>query len=471
MFSAIRNRIRLRSVRARLTFWYLLTLGACLLGFAAFVFAVRARTLYRELDADLEVTLHQHATALRPQLLALDVAADLKATDTLASTALLVREGRGTIVFRSPAFPAVDWAGERTLAAAARDGDVLASVSDRAGEPVRVATLIVDRLGTTPLAVQLAAPTQRVRRILTQLAATMLLAIGLVLGVASYGSGVTARRALAPVDAIVARVRDIQATKLGERLDIDAGSAELDRLVLTLNDMLDRIDATMRAARRFAADASHELQTPLASMRAIVDACRRRPRETADYESMAAAIVAEIDRCSTLVRDLRLLALAEAGQLVAPVERVDLATVAIECGEIAQALAEEKQIRVETETRDRPIVLGSALHLRRVVLNLVDNAIRYSPCASTVEVEVSCRDGRARLSVRDRGCGIAPADLTHICEPFYRTDRARARDTGGTGLGLTIAEQIVRAHRGDLVVASELGGGSVFTIDLPVAAR
>ena len=200
----------------------------------------------------------------------------------------------------------------------------------------------------------------------------------------------------------------IQAEKPGERLDVHAGSAELDRLVETLNDMLDRIETAMRTARRFAADASHELQTPLAAMRSVVEACARRARGVEDYHAMAADLLVEIDRSSRLVRDLRLLALADGGQVVTAGDRIDLATVVSECSEIARAMAEEKAIGVDARIEQRPIILGSALHLRRVILNLTDNAIRYSPPGASMEIRVAGANGQASVCVSDHGCGIAP---------------------------------------------------------------
>jgi signal transduction histidine kinase len=334
---------------------------------------------------------------------------------------------------------------------------------------VRIATLKFERPGAATLALQLGTPIEPIDHALRQLAGAMLLAIGVVLVAASYGSGVTARRALAPVDEIVARAKHIQAVRLSDRLNVHAGSAELDRLVGTLNDMLDRIEASMRTARRFAADASHELQTPLTAMHGIVEACVRKARSVDDYQLMAAELLTEIERCSTLVRDLRLLALAEAGQVVTAADRVDVSAVTQDCSEIARAIAEEKEIRVNLHVDDRPVIVGSALHLRRVILNLTDNAIRYSPTGSTIEIQVAANEGRASVSVGDHGCGIDATDLPHIFEPFYRADPARARDTGGTGLGLAIADQIVRAHRGAISVTSQPGVGSIFTVSLPLA--
>lgn len=469
MFSAIRSRLTLRSIRARLTFWYLLTLGVTLAGFAVFFWFVRARTLYGEFDAALEIRGHEVVAELRPALLELDPGTGLASHPAALRLPLLVRASRGAVVYRAPAFPLMSLAAERDLAAAAKEPRAsVVAVSDRSHGQVRIVTIPVDRQGTDRLALQLAASIAPVEGTLRQLGGGMALAILLVLGIAAYGSRRTTRYALAPVDVIVARVRAIQSSGLDERLDVRGGSAELDRLISTLNDMLDRIGVSMRSARRFAADASHELQTPLTVMRGVVEARIRLLRESG-HDSLGRDLLSEIERTSALVRDLRLFALAEAGQVVTVPEPVDVATLAEECAEIVRALAEPRQIRVDLRVDGRPVVLGSALHLRRVLLNIASNAITYSPPGSTVRISVACDHDEAVVVVRDEGCGIGADDLPHIFEPFYRADPARARQTGGTGLGLAIADQIARAHGGQIRVASELDHGSVFTVTLPLA--
>jgi len=469
MFSGIRRRLVPSSVRTRLTFWYLLTLAAVLLAFAASVFAIRTQALQREIDADLEVRALRLVSDLRPALLSLDLARALSGSEQAASAALAVRTGPAGLLFRSPRFPELATTGERAMVASARDGGGLITVQDLAGETVRIVTVSLARPGAEPVIMHVAATAPQVRSVLGPFALMMVAAVVIVLGVASYGSHVTARRALAPVDQIVERVKMLQASQLGDRLDVHPDTEELDRLVRMLNEMLDRIHASVRTARRFAADASHELQTPVAAMRAAVESCLRGDDQLEDYRSMAIDLLGSLDRLSALVRDLKTLALADAGIISESREVVDLGGVAMECAEIARALAEERGIDVDTTVTGTVRVVGSATQLRRVILNLAQNAIRYSADGARVAIRVGLDGRRAVVRVEDEGSGIGPDDLPHIFEPFYRADPARARDTGGTGLGLAIADQIVRSWGGDIEVLSVVGHGSTFIVRLPEA--
>jgi signal transduction histidine kinase len=269
---------------------------------------------------------------------------------------------------------------------------------------------------------------------------------------------------------IVGRVRAIQSSRPEERLDVRAGSEELDRLVDTLNRMLDRLETSVHGAQRFAADASHELQTPIAAMRAALEVGLGDELSVTDYRTLAGELVGDLDRLSALVRDLRLLAMADAGHLLDHVEMVDLGAVVQDCCDIVRAIAEPREIVVSLDGIEPVTVKGSTLHLRRALLNIAQNAVRYSPDGSTVHVTVGPVDGEAVVICTDDGCGISQEDLAHIFERFYRADPARARDTGGTGLGLAIADQIVRSHGGRTEVSSVLGEGSTFVVFLPAVA-
>jgi len=459
------------SLRAQLTIWYLLTMGAALCALAGFVYASRAGVVDEQLDAELQSQTRALAAALTPAVLALDVPSALSGLPQAAEAPVIVRDASGDEVFRGRAFPALDWREGARLAEAARDltGRVTLRAAD--GVPARVVTVRIPRPGAPPIVLQVARSTAGARASLRRTAFGLALAVVLVLAGASYGGGFIARRALAPVDQIVGTVREIQASRLHTRVAATTRAAELDRLVTTLNAMLDRLEGSMRSARRFAADASHELQTPLATMRALVESRVRAtpspPGETQD--DLERDLLAEIERLSRLVSDLRLIALAESGQLLNGAERLSLGGLAAECCEIARAVGETREVDVTAELAEAHVV-GSALHLRRAVLNVANNAVRYSPPGATVHIALGRDETRAVLSVRDTGCGIGADDLPHIFDAFYRADPARARHTGGSGLGLTIAREIVLAHGGDIRVQSVPGSGSTFTILLPLVS-
>ncbi|MBI3401571.1 MAG: HAMP domain-containing histidine kinase [Acidobacteria bacterium] len=469
MFSAILKRLTRSSLRARLTFWYLLTLGATLSVFAGGLLLLRARSAFETLDADLQVRAHRLSGDLRQDLFSLNVADALASDPRALAEPISVRASTGVTLYRSPVFPELTWSGEGDAIAAAREKSGERTIQDGQGRSFRMTTLDVPRVGADRLILQVAVAESVVTTPLGELALVLGVTIAFVLTVAGWGSRYTVGRALAPVDSIVARVRDIQAHRLGERLDVRADSDELDRLVATLNAMLDRLETSMSSARRFAADASHELQTPIAAIRGTLDMCLRSGASADEWRGTAVELLDDFDRLSELVRDLRLIALAEGGHLLDERERVPLAELVQDCCETAAAIADEQQVRVTAEALDPVIVSGSSRHLRRVLINLLQNAIRYSPSGASVLVSVGHADRMATLTVSDSGCGIDPADLPHIFEPFYRADPARARNTGGSGLGLAIADQIVRAHGGRIDVNSMPAHGSTFSVFLPLA--
>jgi len=432
-----------QSIRTKLTLWYLLSLAAALALFAALVFSARAQTIDDEADAVLQAHVQRLVRDLRAPLLELDVVDALVEDSHLSREPVTVRERSGTALFRSPAFPVLPGPAETQCASAARAGTDLVTVRDRTGVPYRVATAILE------------------------LALALTIGVLVVLSAASYGGSFIARRALKPVEDIDARVRAIQASSLSDRLDIHTGSVELDGLVATLNAMLDRIETSMRGARRFAADASHELQTPIAAMRMVVDLCGQGGDGGARACAMAADLAADVDRLSALVRDLRLLALADGGHLIDQAEDVDLTLLVHECADIVRAVAEPRRVTVAVDVLSDVVVDGSARHLGRALLNLAQNAVRYSPDGSSIQITVGRLDQEAVVAMVDEGCGIPADDLPHIFERFYRADPARARDTGGSGLGLAIADQIIRSHGGRLEVTSAVGVGSTFLMFLP----
>jgi signal transduction histidine kinase len=465
--SAIRRRWRLRTVPGRLTFWYVGTLAVSLGAFATFVLIVRAGSLRSELDADLASRLASLTADIGPIIDRPGLDDFLRAQPGMSSTALLIRGPDGTMFFRSRGVPALEPEWERAAAIGAANQLPFQTVRDANGRDQRLANRSIVSATGSRFTLQLLAPTAGIDRGIRELAGVQAIGILLILAVARYGSAFTARRALAPIDEIIRRGRDIHGHELGKRLEVEADTIEIERLVMSLNQMLERLEEPVHTARRFAANVSHELQTPITAMRFALEAAQRTDRPAEHYREIAGDLLSELDRLSTLIRDLRLLAVAGAGQLVARQELFDIGEVVQQCCEIGRAIAEDKAIRIEERTESGLMVRGSALHLRRAILNLTDNAVRYSPPDSAVVVDLRFEDGMAVVDVSDRGCGISEDDLSKIFEPFFRADRARARDTGGSGLGLAIADQVARAHGGRISVTSEPNKGSMFRLHVP----
>ena len=463
------KRSSFNTVAGRLTFGHARTLAVSLSAFAFFVLVLRAHSLHRAFDEDLSARVAALGAEIAPMLDRPDLEAALLGQAGIATVPMVVRRADGHAVFRAATFPRLSEKWER----AARQGAVyrlaLQTITDDTGVEQRVANRRVTSPSGQVYIAQLIAHQGNVNAHIRELSTAQGIGILVVLAIATGGSALRTKQVLAPIDEIIRRGSEIRAHDLGKRLDVRADTVELEELVQSLNALLERVEQPVHSAQRFAANVSHELQTPLTAMRFAIESAQGCDRPAERYREITDDVLAELDRMSTLIRDLRLLALAGARQLIVDPEPFDLGDVVQQCCEIARAVADSKQIRIEEDAAAGVTVTGSPLHLRRVILNLTDNAIRYSPARSVVRVRAWCEDGVAHVMVRDRGCGIAPADAPKIFEAFFRADRARARDTGGSGLGLTIAEQIVRAHDGRITVESEPNEGSTFTVSLPAA--
>ncbi|NBV22318.1 MAG: HAMP domain-containing protein [Proteobacteria bacterium] len=259
--------------------------------------------------------------------------------------------------------------------------------------------------------------------------------------------------------------------RLRERLFVPPQDDELARLARTFNELLDRLEAAHTTQQRFLADASHELRTPLTVLRGEIEVALRRERTGEDYREVLQSAREEIERLSKLTENLLALARADAGEGVAAREQVDLSAL---CQEVARKLAGLSGLAGVTITVSAPtpaVVHGDSVALERVLANLVENALRYSPRGEGVTLTVATESGAAVVRVRDTGPGIPAEHLPHLFERFYRVDKARSREFGGAGLGLSIVEALVTAHGGKVSVASEVGQGTEFCVRLPESGR
>ncbi len=291
----------------------------------------------------------------------------------------------------------------------------------------------------------------------------------LALLLAAIGGNILARAALGPIKAITETAQQITGTEdLSQRIPVAMPGDELGELTETINDMLGRLDEAFSAQQRLVADVSHELRTPLTTIQGNLDLLRRGAAEDPTMRAEAlAAIEDQTARMRRLVADLLLLAQADAG-LKLHRQPVELDTLLLDIYRQAQVMARNTGVSVRLGAEDQAIVEGDADRLRQLLLNLTDNAIKYTPAGGEVTLTLHRDDGWVAIGVEDTGVGIAAEDLPHIFERFYRADRSRARP-GGSGLGLSIAHWIAQAHGGELTVTSEPGRGSTFTLHLPQA--
>jgi heavy metal sensor kinase len=274
-------------------------------------------------------------------------------------------------------------------------------------------------------------------------------------------------RALLPIQRITNTARSIDDSHLAVRLRLSGSGDELDNLSATLNGMLDRLEGAFERVSRFTADASHELRTPLALIRANVEMLLADPNGSATARRRTADVLQEIDRMRSLIKSLLELA-SGSMDAAAVVEMIDAADLTVRVAEIGRHLAAEKNIQfhVRQPTAIFPI-RGNDAALRRVLVILLDNAIRYTPSGGEVWLEVTSSMKECNMVVRDTGCGIAASDLPNIFERFYRADASRNRSTGGAGLGLSIAREIVKAHGGTIDVDSVVDRGAKFVVSIP----
>lgn len=291
-------------------------------------------------------------------------------------------------------------------------------------------------------------------------------ALPLLILIAGAGGYVLTRRGLAPLGSMAEQARRITSQNLDARLEIGRAAGELTLLAVSFNELLSRLDQSFDTMRRFVQDASHELRTPLAVIRGEADVALSRDRSAAEYRESLATIQQESQRLSRLVDDLLNLARADAGRVQLRVEELYLNDLVAECCRSVQPLAAAREIELECRATGDVPFRGDESLLRRMVINLLDNAVRYTPPGGKVSATLEQQDGDVRIRIADTGIGIAPEASQHVFERFYRADESRSRRQDGFGLGLSIVKWIAESHHGAVELTSEPGAGSTFTVRL-----
>jgi heavy metal sensor kinase len=458
--------INVRSLRFRLALWYFCTVAAiCALAAGAYWLAI-ASALNNALDQGLRyrlIGLHQYLEEVEsrdPHELVSrlrEISRIGELYQVFDEHGGLVAESFGLARHRVPRRPPADLGSEIRYEWGGSDDF-----------PLRIAWQKA-QIGEHTLIVAAADPQRKFQGVLTAFRSVMLLSMLVTLGVATICGMWLGRRALAPVARITDDARAITERNLSVRLAVPDSRDEIQQLSETLNDMLERIEQSFARVTRFTADASHELRAPVTLMHTAAEYSLRRERSREDLVESMEKILRESRRTTALIDDLLLLARGDANKETDEQRIIDALPLLRDVAEQANQMAVGKQlyvsVRLEAETLP---VLANEARLRRLLLILVDNAVKYTPFGGSVMLDGRSDATSAFLSVADTGPGIAPEELPHIFERFWRADKVRSRESAGTGLGLPIAKQIAEQHGATIEVQSEAGRGSIFTLRVPL---
>jgi heavy metal sensor kinase len=296
---------------------------------------------------------------------------------------------------------------------------------------------------------------------------TLALGFPVFIGLTSVGAYVLLGRALRPVDEIVGSAERITLRNLSQRLPVPATGDEVERLSLALNRMIQRLDESYQITSRFSADASHELRTPLTIMRGELEAILQQERLDEEETHQIASVLEEAERLTQIVEGLLAISRLDAGETQLNKDPVDLSRLAAITVEQMLPLAEEKSLALVCAATPDVMVEANEMRLKQVVVNLLDNAIKYTPEGGKIMVRVNAEQAEAVLEVADDGIGISAEALPHVFKRFYRSEQVQARRARGTGLGLSMVQSILEAHGGSIGVESRENEGAMFRIRLP----
>jgi heavy metal sensor kinase len=455
-------------IRVRLTAWYAALLLLFLLVFGVTVDVAMRAAVHAGVDYDLQVRMRGVEAFMQKQVprhpkAALPHQFEEHVSVRPGGEMVQVADGSHQWIFQAESIRGLQLPMSGPSGPSGIATVVLRSV------PVRVMSSVVTLQGERYY-VQLATTLGAFYLALDRFRQLMFWLIPLMIAVASAGGYWLSGRALLPVGRVIEDARSISVQDMSRRLLVPSTHDELQRLSETLNDLLARMELAFRRITRFTADASHELRAPIALIRGTAEVALLQQRNGETYRAALRDILSEAERTSKLIEDLLTMARADSGASRLAMEPVDLSEPLLEACSQPAALAESKGVHFEPNVPGSTatmVAVGDRDALRRLFLILLDNAVKYTLPGGSVRIELAQSDDETRVTVRDTGIGIAPEDLEHIFERFYRADKARQRDSGGAGLGLSIARWIADAHHAGIQVESALNCGSAFHVIFP----
>lgn len=463
--------MKLGSFRTRVISWYIGMLALALVAFSGSIYFGIGEYLRLSLEKSLKQRAQGIATELLPETGEKGngwLAAGIEGRYYPETSGHIIRvsRGDGAVLYQSQVIhdPTIDPSRVSHLPA----GQTLPSFRMESLDgihPLVVYALPYTAPDGTSYVVEVGAPRGRYDHILRGFLFTLMFATPLILLLAVVSGYLLLKQPLKPIAALTQQAECIGAENLSERMPVLQTGDELERLALALNRMLTRLEDAVQHIHRFSEDVSHELRTPLTIMRGELESAAQIERTNSEVAGAIWSSIEEIERLSRIVNNLLVLSRLDYDNAGMEMRVVNLSALVGDTTEQMRVLAQERDIEIACDLR--PVtVLGEAGHLRQVAVNLLDNAIKYTRDGGHIDVRVRKDGNLGVFEVADNGIGIAARALPHIFERFYRTDRARSRASGGSGLGLSIVRAICSAHGGDVNVQSEEGHGTTMTVRL-----
>jgi heavy metal sensor kinase len=464
--------LRIESVRGRLTLFYVSILAAALIIVGVLIYILLARALYVRVDETLQAGVGIAMTSLRNDLAEgqdYDDAARSTAAEQASSQQMLaIYDSRGRLLAESGRDGDLDITLP-PLPSIPDDEELLETVLESDGDDRHRLAFRSVSIPPSQYIVVVGADLEPMDEELDFLRGTLGYVVPIALVVAGIGGSFLARKSLSPVVAMADRARRIGVENLSERLPVANPRDELGHLAETFNELLGRLEASLIQQRQFMADASHELRTPVTTTRtAATVALQQEHRDEADYRETLRIVEQQAARLSRVVDDMFTLARADAGNYPMRLTPMYLDEVIDDLMRAARVTAATRQVSVEATTIPSAAFSGDEDLIRRMIGNLLDNAVRHTPAGTTVRVDLDGTDDGYAIAVKDQGSGIPPEIRERIFERFFRGDPSRlsgARE--GAGLGLALARWIAKAHGGDVILARSSPAGSTFVISLP----
>ncbi len=461
-----------RRTDVKLTLWYILTFLLSALIICGFLYFRLRHQLIKELDRFIldEIKELGEVLAKNPNdksvLKSFENHVEVR---TLYPIFFRVLMGNGDNFYSSSKFEEIGYVSDDRTWNNVRNGKELRENIRPPGRrrPYRVITTFLPIQAHPGFIIQMGTHLKFVRKSLSNFRSNMLVTFPLLILLGSLGGWFLARESLSPIGYIVSRAKNITHENLSERLVLKGTGDEMDELIQTINEMIARLDDSFKRLAEFTADASHELKTPICALKGEAEVLLSKARTIEEHQEGLARFIERFDYMNRMINDLILLSKADATQAEFKMSPLRLDLLIHDLVSLFKILAEQKGLTLKIGLLEEVKVVGDKVRLQQLFTNLIENAIKYTPQGS-IQIDLEKDKGTAVIKIRDTGIGIPKEEHENIFKRFYRVDKSRSQETGGVGLGLSIAQWIAQAHQGKIEVESELNKGSTFTLYLPI---